>query len=1166
MTSIDNFENILQALTTPNNDERRRAEQILEECKQRPDALLTSLIQATRHSNSPEIRALAAVILRRIISSEEPPLLPKCSENTQNTLCDELIKGIQHEEDSAIRKKLTDTTGELALILLPDNKWNNLMPTLFHWVTKENLMLREMALRIFEQLSMYFVNHMQAHFSEISRIFESCFLDGNVSSSVRVAAVRAAGTLIICLDTGASVLSKLANLAAPFCAVVSNLLASNDMDRAKQVVSVLIDIADAQPTFFKGTLDDTLRLMLTITDKKDLPNDIRRLSLEFVVTLAEGAPAMARKQPHNGFVRRTLPVVFNLMLEHPEDPEWSCREESEESDPKSNVTVAEECLGRIGHAIGAKKFFPIMLPFVSPFLQNNEWQYRYAGLSALTQVSDLGLEKHEQLDHLGKQILPYFNDNSERVRYAAVTAVGMFCLYKGDTFLRDNHEAVVSALLQGVRDPCKRVQAQSAGAIVNFAQAATSSTLQHYVGQLMQSLYILLRDGGRTCKEWGISAISAVAESATVSVRDYYSDLMSVLLPIIQASPEQLKNNSSNERSDLRLLRGKAVECASVVGVAVGAELFRKDAKSVMQSLLQANETAQDPDDPTRSYLWQAWGRVASVLKEDFAPYMDMVLPSLLQGAAADVGYHKLTDEEADEAREMLSHFDEDSDEENQIVEEDDGLVRVKTSALEDKITAISMLSSLSADMKGYFKPYVKQVIDVLTPVFQLKGTVFEDARVRAAEALPNLVAAANSRSGYEALQASNEDLKHLLEISLKSVAPKMVDELNMDVLLVMLACIKQCVEGACQEVKEASSSTPVTPAADGGTNGYHHEQSSLHKELDPVVPLGFEEPTKYQPLLDQTFLREVSQSILSVQRKSSQRRAVLYAEMQTNPDDFDEEANEEQYTRMMQEDELQSSCMDVLGTLLKTHTSVFMQVMKNDILPTLVDLVKDGSTEGDLRAAIFLMDDILEFGGQEGQAYWHDFKPYMMRGCDGENPALRQASVYGLGVAGENCGERFVNDAPEILAKLKDVADKIDPGQDDDETVHDNAVCAVAKIVQNLPSNHDIDCRSYISWWLAKLPLRSDAEESRVCMKILCTRMESGCPYVVGSNGENLPHILTTIADVISDEDLCTVALAARFRYCLQQVQTIFPGDAWGWSFKQISNNSQVMLNELVK
>lgn len=42
---MDNFESVLHALITPNNDERRQAEQVLEEAKNQPDTLISCLIQ-----------------------------------------------------------------------------------------------------------------------------------------------------------------------------------------------------------------------------------------------------------------------------------------------------------------------------------------------------------------------------------------------------------------------------------------------------------------------------------------------------------------------------------------------------------------------------------------------------------------------------------------------------------------------------------------------------------------------------------------------------------------------------------------------------------------------------------------------------------------------------------------------------------------------------------------------------------------------------------------------------------------------------------------------------------------------------------------------------------------------------------------------------------------
>lgn len=53
------------------------------------------------------------------------------------------------------------------------------------------------------------------------------------------------------------------------------------------------------------------------------------------------------------------------------------------------------------------------------------------------------------------------------------------------------------------------------------------------------------------------------------------------------------------------LLRAKALECISLVGMAVGRDRFRADAHEVMKVMqaLQAQEL--DPDDPTGGYMLQ---------------------------------------------------------------------------------------------------------------------------------------------------------------------------------------------------------------------------------------------------------------------------------------------------------------------------------------------------------------------------------------------------------------------------------------------------------------------------------------------------------------------------------------------------------------------------------
>ena len=51
---------------------------------------------------------------------------------------------------------------------------------------------------------------------------------------------------------------------------------------------------------------------------------------------------------------------------------------------------------------------------------------------------------------------------------------------------------------------------------------------------------------------------------------------------------------------ELRLLRGKTIECISLIGLAVGTEKFSADASEVMEMLLktQTGDTELSDDDP----------------------------------------------------------------------------------------------------------------------------------------------------------------------------------------------------------------------------------------------------------------------------------------------------------------------------------------------------------------------------------------------------------------------------------------------------------------------------------------------------------------------------------------------------------------------------------------
>jgi hypothetical protein len=61
------------------------------------------------------------------------------------------------------------------------------------------------------------------------------------------------------------------------------------------------------------------------------------------------------------------------------------------------------------------------------------------------------------------------------------------------------------------------------------------------------------------------------------------------------------------------LLRAKALECISLVGMAVGRDRFRADAHEVMKFMQALQQQELDPDDPTGGYMLQVLALVQYV-------------------------------------------------------------------------------------------------------------------------------------------------------------------------------------------------------------------------------------------------------------------------------------------------------------------------------------------------------------------------------------------------------------------------------------------------------------------------------------------------------------------------------------------------------------------------
>lgn len=111
-------------------------------------------------------------------------------------------------------------------------------------------------------------------------------------------------------------------------------------------------------------------------------------------------------------------------------------------------------------------------------------------------------------------------------------------------------------------------------ALVNFCEDCPKRTLLSYMDQMMIKLESILQAciadlmaGGsrKLVLEQMVTTIASVADTCEVNFVKFYDHLMPCLKQIIRSAVAP----------ELKLLRGKTIECVSLIGLAVGAEKVR---------------------------------------------------------------------------------------------------------------------------------------------------------------------------------------------------------------------------------------------------------------------------------------------------------------------------------------------------------------------------------------------------------------------------------------------------------------------------------------------------------------------------------------------------------------------------------------------------------------
>lgn len=1073
LAHVSNFEALISQLLVSDNVARKHAEQLFEQCKAAPDACISLLVQVLRQSRDEQYRSFAAIMLRKALTKDSPPLWGNINDNTKALVKHELLQSIGLEELKPVRKKVCDTVSEVVITVYDSGGWPEILPFLFECLRANQDVLLESALSILGNIAADVIDDAKPNMPALLQYMAVGLSHQN--QDVQMAAMRATSAFIRSFES-AQEREQLQPLINPMLGCLGRSLTSGDEASAQEALEMWIDVAEVTPKFIRKQLKEVVDAMLTVVKAPGLEPQTRQLAAEFLVTLCEArekAPGMMRKLPN--FTAELFSVMMEFLLDVEDEAPWheGDSDVNEEAGAGFLYDIAQEYLDRIAIAMGGNALVPCAAAVLPVWLSDADWRKRHATLICLAQIAE-GCAKVmlTQLDALVGMCEKGLTDPSPKVRWAACQALGQMCTDLGPDIQAKQHARILPSLMAVMDDfSSPRVQAHSSAAVVNFSEAADAEILPPYLDTLITKLLSLLRNGKRIVQEGALTALASVADCAQDMFVKYYDTVMPLLSQLLLSATERAH----------RLLRAKALECISLVGMAVGKDRFRADAHNVMGLLQQLYSSQLDSDDPTSSYMLQAGARICKCLGQEFLPYLGIVMPSLLRSAAVEPDV-KVVDPDDDTLDD-----DDDDDDDVERIQLGDKLLCLRTSNLEEKATACSMLRCYADELKQGFYPYTQQVLDIMLPL--IKFYFHEEVRRAAVETLPELLRSAVLSVGSPG-GADVGVVRGMAATILPALVAVIAREPDSDVQAAMLASVAEVVE--------------LVEAA----------------------------------WLEQGMVEAAFKSFEEVMKASEERRAER--RQRIDAEDFDEEEMEQLEIDNAVEEELFDQVGTCVGALLKKFSDAVWPYVEGLVMPLvgpmLLDRVKYGSE--DRRIAVCIVDDVLEHSPAGRAKYHAQITPILLDALADDNPQLRQCAAYGIAVLASKGRDLFRPYVPEAMPRLLAQLARADAREDDDAaTATDNVASALGRLLQH--HGEGLDGAHVGATWLATLPLTADTVEAQAMHELLVELVEANDRRVLGEGNAQVAKIAVVMMQVLGGgTELISETAAPRLVALLQLLQ----------------------------
>ncbi|CAI9770123.1 unnamed protein product [Fraxinus pennsylvanica] len=726
------LELLLIQFLMPDNDARRQAEDQIKRLAKDPQ-VVPALIHHLRTAKTPNVRQLAAVLLRKKITGHWGKLSPQIRQLVKQSL----IESITMEHSPPVRRASANVVSIIAKYAVPAGEWPDLLPFLFQCSQSPQEDHREVALILFSSLTETIGNSFQPYFTDLQSLLLKCLQD-ETSNRVRVAALKAVGSFLEFTHDEVEVI-KFREFIPSILNVSRQCIASGDEDVAVIAFEIFDELIESPAPLLGESVKAIVQFSLEVCSSPNLESNTRHQAIQIISWLAKYKSISLKKYK---LVAPILQIMCPLLAES------TNRDEDDDLAPDR---AAAEVIDTMALNL-SKQVFPPVFEFASLSSQSANPKFREAAVTSLGVISEGCLElmknKLEPILHI---VLAALRDPEQMVRGAASFALGQFAEHLQPEIV-SHYESVLPSILNALEDVSDEVKEKSYYALAAFCENMGVEILP-FLDPLMGKLVGALQSSTRNLQETCMSAIGSVASAAEQAFVPYAEKVLE-LMQIFMV----LKNDE-----DLRS-RARATELVGIVAMSVG----RARMEPILPPFIEAAISGFGLEfSELREYTHGFFSNVAELLDDGFTQYLPHVVPlafsscNLDDGSAVDI-------DDSDENENVNAFGGVSSDDEAH----DEPRVRnisVRTGVLDEKAAATQALGLFALHTKSSYAPYLEETFKI----FVRHSTYFhEDVRLQAIIALKYILMAAHAvfHGHNEGIAKTKEVLDNVMNIYIKTM------------------------------------------------------------------------------------------------------------------------------------------------------------------------------------------------------------------------------------------------------------------------------------------------------------------------------------------------------------------------------------------------------------